>query len=478
MFTLKMKGRNKNKKYSFCGGIRVFILVTVLVLNICNRANAQTFYYFVYEAAKAGETHIFKTLIMLQPDGTATARVQYNAGIDNKLYLYDVYLADSSIETEGITRKYLIPKSNPVPLLDNDSNGFLKPRFIFKKNYDSAGYYYEASGSETEISAGKWSPAKMTLSQQKNFEDLRDDEPFVSSFYFESDPFYRYIFGERTRAVPISRTEKMFLIVVANTNDSSVGASAQTDLKNVSRLFKDLAQNLGIIKFFPLYVSGNEYSKLAVETSLAVLEKQKPSPKDIVIFYYSGHGFRLPGDKSAYPNLSFRTDQNRQKNEVGDYIPLENVYNRIMALKPKVCMVLGDCCNANIYDNPVFGSDVIRPKGGSTLGNFNTEAAKKLFFPNIPLSLLIGSVQKDHLSVGHDSIGGYFTHFFTAVLRKNLWGYYSSSFFNYGVPANTAWLSILLEARKNTYWMSLAIQCGKTENDRCIQQTEIKITPQ
>ncbi|MEJ7674861.1 MAG: hypothetical protein WKF59_19730 [Chitinophagaceae bacterium] len=139
-------------------------------------------------------------------------------------------------------------------------------------------------GSEIEITDGKWLPAKTTLNQQKTYKELRDDEPFVSSFYFESDPFYQYIFGEHTRAVPIFRTERMFLIVVANTNDPTVGASAQKDVKNVSQLFTSLAQNLGITKIFPLYIFGNEYSKLAAEASLAVLEKQKPSSKDIVVF--------------------------------------------------------------------------------------------------------------------------------------------------------------------------------------------------
>ena len=83
----------------------------------------------------------------------------------------------------------------------------------------------KAIGSEVEISHGKWIPAKTTLSQQMDCEELTSDEPFVSSFYFESDIFYGYIFCERTRAVPISRTEKMFLIVVANTNVPTVEAS-------------------------------------------------------------------------------------------------------------------------------------------------------------------------------------------------------------------------------------------------------------
>jgi len=472
-----MTGRNKNKKYFFCRYILVLFLILILTANIFQGAYAQSYYYFVHEVSKGGSIQIFKTLLTLQTDGTASARVQYNAGENNKLYLYELSLVDSSIERAGNTSKYLISRNNPVPLLEEDSTVFVKPRFIFQKKYDNTGYFYEPAGIETDTTDVKQFPVKMTLSQQKTYEELRQDEPFVSSFYFESDPFYQYIFEERTRAAPEVRTEKMFLIIVANTNDATVGASAKTDLKNVTRLFNTLAKDLGISKISSLYISGNDYSKQAVETALSNLEMQKPSAKDIVIFYFSGHGFRLQGDKSDYPRMSFRTAINKANKEVGENIGLEDVYNRIKALKPGVMFVLGDCCNADIFENPVFGNDMIKPKGGGVLGNFNLESGKKLFFPPAPLAIIIGSVKQGHLSVGHPEIGGYYTHFFTTELEKNLWGYYSVPQLLFGGKSNASWLRMLISARENTYWKSKAKQCGKTENDRCIQEAAINVNP-
>jgi len=52
---------------------------------------------------------------------------------------------------------------------------------------------------------------------------------------------------------------------------------------------------------------------------------------------------------------------------------------------------------------------------------------------------------------------------------------YSSSLLLFGGQSNASWLKILLEARKNTYWKAKAKQCGKTTNDRCIQQAEISV---
>lgn len=441
-------------------------------------ANSQTNYYFTNEiSAKGGIILYYKTLLTIQADGTATARVQYNTGANNKLFLYQVALSDSSLSQTDTTRRYLIPNAEPIPLLDKDSVSFFLPRFIFIKKDDNTGSYYEPSGVEVRANTGDWQSVKTTLIQQKTYEDLRSDEPFLSSFYFESDEFYNYVFGEKMRGAPLQREEKMFLILVTNTNDETVGKSAKTDLKNLSVLFTKLAQNLGITKIIPLYVSGDNFSKSSVLAVLNKLEEAKPSAIDIVIFYYSGHGFRLPGDKSTYPNISFRTAKDRADNVVGDYMPLEDIYKRINALKPNVCLVLGDCCNANIYENPVLGPGLVKLKGGGVLGNFNFEAAKKLFLPSLSISMIMGSVAENHLSIGNPEIGGYFTHYFTAELEKNLWGYYNNNPFSVGRPSNFLWLQMFLAARTNTYWKSKSIQCGKTTNDRCIQQAVIDIIP-
>ena len=465
------------KKFFFCRFIFKRLLLVTLAIIIQDTASAQSYYYFVYEVPKENNVTVCKALITLNADGSATGRVQYNAGENNSLYLYELDLVDSTELDKGTTNKYLIPRNNPLPLLGVDPGGFLKPRFRFEKQYDSTGYYYTPTGAEVSINGTGWTAVKLTTGEQKSYETLRQDEPFVSAFYFESDLFYQYIFNEKTRAIPVSRTEQMFVVIVANTDDATVGTSAKTDLQNVSLLFTKLAQDLGITKFFPLYISGANYSKAAVEAALAVLASKKPSAKDIVVFYFSGHGFRLPNDKSIYPRMSFRTAKNKANKEVGENILLEEVYNKITALKPGVTLILGDCCNANIFENPVLGSEVIRPKGGGVLGDFNFESGKKLFFPPAPVSIIVGSVNQGYLSVGNPEIGGYYTHYFTSELQKTLWGYYSSAQLDIGNKSNASWLRMLINARQNTFQKSRRKQCGKTENDRCIQQAEIAVNP-
>ena len=445
----------------------------------CSTLMAQSYFYYVNEVpTSGGGTVIYKTLLSLEVDGSATARIQYNAGTELHLYLYQLNLTDSLANIEGKGRRFLMCKTPPLPLIDKDSVNFFEPRFLFKKTSDSGVNNYQPDGVEIKNATGNWVVAKLTESKEKSFAELQEDEPFVSAFYFDSDVFYKYLFNDKLRSVISARPEKMFLITVANTNDETVGKSVAIDLKNWTILFTKIAANLGINKVISIKIYGDDYTKLGLQNALKKLETQNPASSDIIIFYYSGHGFRMPGDVSPYANISFRTPENRKKNVVGDFMPLEDVYNNLMALKTKVCMVFGDCCNADIYQNPVFGSDVNGGKGGGTLGYFNVEEAKKLFLPTMPLSLLVGSVEKGHLSIGNTSMGGYFTYFLTAALQKNLWGYYSHDPFNLASPTVATWMRILLEARQNTYRKSLSIQCGATENDRCVQKAEIKVTPQ
>ncbi|MGB4844511.1 MAG: hypothetical protein WBP16_08605, partial [Ferruginibacter sp.] len=268
---------------------------------ISNSGYSQSYYYFITEInAPDAQLYTYKTFLTLQPDSRATARIQFNDPVSNELFLYELNLVDSSIKSANAATKYLVTSGAAKLIVGSTDSAFLEPRFIFTKKYDSLGYYYDPAGTEVKMPDGKWVAAITNSSQQKTYEDLRHDAGFVGSFYFETDDFYQYIFDERTRAIPPPRDEKMYLIVVADTQDPTVGKSTKTDLDNITVLFTTLAKSLGIVRVIPTFIAGNNYSKAAVELALKKLEAQKPASKDIIVFYFSGHGYRLPGDGN-YP---------------------------------------------------------------------------------------------------------------------------------------------------------------------------------
>ena len=163
--------------------MRLFFLS--LAICFCQAISGQAYYYFVYEAPPfKGVSHTYKSLLTLQPDGTGTARIQYKGDNENEFYLYEISLKDSVTGSPDSIFRSLISYKEAEPLIKEDTAGFRPPRFIFKKGYDSSGYFYTPDRVEIKEASGAWEATKLTTNQQKSFRDLRNDEPFMSSFYF------------------------------------------------------------------------------------------------------------------------------------------------------------------------------------------------------------------------------------------------------------------------------------------------------
>ena len=80
---------------------------------------------------------------------------------------------------------------------------------------------------------------------------------------------------------------------------------------------------------------------------------------DIVMFYYSGHGFRYPNDASDYPRMWLKTgsDENVETNNLRIE---EDVYDHIIKMGAGVNIVLSDCCNTTAAgDNGNFNNATV-----------------------------------------------------------------------------------------------------------------------
>ena len=71
----------------------------------------------------------------------------------------------------------------------------------------------------------------------------------------------------------------------------------------------------------------------------------KAAPNDVIVFFYSGHGFRFDDDKDDYPNM-FLTYSNYGISSSNDYLGVSEAYNMLAKKKARLTIVLSDCCNA------------------------------------------------------------------------------------------------------------------------------------
>ena len=147
----KHKGKSKTA-FSFMF-FSAFIVLSLL-LGSCS-VYGQAYYYFVNEInSPVTPVYTYKTFLTLQPDGNATARIQYNDAFSNELFLVELNLTDSTDETSSATTKYLVANSTPKLIVGSADTSFLMPRFIFIKKYDSLNYYYEPVGTEIKMPGG------------------------------------------------------------------------------------------------------------------------------------------------------------------------------------------------------------------------------------------------------------------------------------------------------------------------------------
>lgn len=442
------------------GKAGIFFLFATIFFSLHSRA--QSYFYFEDKIPQPGRVSAsFFFFLTLQPDGTGTVRIR-----SANSPLVEQAMADSVFteKTDSSNVKFLVLVGEPV-VFGIGPTPDVKIRFVFKKIIDSTGTYYTPRNTEYADTNGNWQPAENVMSTEKTYETLVQEKAFISFFFDEDDPFYKFLYGERDRVnIGTVRNEKLFLIVVANTNDAKIGATSKKDYNEISETFTTLANNLGM-KISSIKISGNQFNKEQVLGALSSLEKQKPSSSDIIIFYYSGHGFRYANDKSSYPRMSLRTSPNQDLSL--NNMELEAVYHRIKKLGARVNLVISDCCNEDIGVAPPVGRPVLQTR----FSNYNTSAqslnlanCNALFFSKQPISIIATSAEVKQLAIGNPELGGFFSFYFKAFLDKSLYSFWK----------NDSWLRLLQDAKESARKQALTAQCG---SGRCIQLADFIVDP-
>jgi len=413
-----------------------------LCLCIGTLAEAQSVFLFEYKlVSDGGDSVDAAAMLTIFSGGEAVARVRYSAaGTDQ---LVEVALVDSVVEGIGTkTGQRILLAQNANPIL-SDGNQFAMPAFVFGKMTVKNQVVYEPNDVFTKNSSGDWQRARTTTKKWCAFTTLTPE--LVGVFYSPEEEHYKNIFRIGTRGLPANEKKaRLFLIAVANTVDDSIKESCRRDLFNCIELYRNLAKGLDI-PLVPRSVFGKGFSKSGVEAAVTWVAAQKPGGNDILVFYYSGHGFRLPEDKTKFPYMSLRTrdDQGRMANAIN----VEQLYNRLIGFGARMTIVISDCCNEKVDAQPSRGPDALLTK--STGVPLSIENCRALFFPEKKGSILVTSADIDQLASGNPTMGGYFSHHFKAALE----GYTST------LKTDVNWLQLLSEVRRNTARKALEARC-------------------
>lgn len=436
-------------------GHMVFCCCLCLLLSHPTQAQS----YFHAQVKNPNDTSLYHYFLSVEADGSGTLRMAY--AVAGKAYLAEVMMADSM--GSGATR-FLVPRSSPRYIKGDWDDELWLPRFQFEGKHIQDSFYHEPTAMVLQRNDSS-QVAQTKVLQQWHHEDLLQQKDLLLSFYQANEPFYVFLTGFSTRSLNnVEQNRKFYLILVANTNDPLVGASAKKDMEQVYETFSSLTLSAGI-GFVPIIVSGDNFNLGSTRRAIDTIQ---PGTTDIVFFYYSGHGYRNDTDKSPYPRISFRT--NNLQVRADNNLSVEEIYQRLLAKRALVTIVLSDCCNEKINALVPFGYPLLRPRSmGTAALKLNHDQFRKLFLPDQRISLIIGTASAKQLALGNPTMGGYFTHFFKAELVKSL----------YSNAGENNWLGISVQAAKKTSNQSLTALCPETPNlrGRCIQQAKFDLLP-
>lgn len=186
------------------------------------------------------------------------------------------------------------------------------------------------------------------------------------------------------------------LVSIADTTDLTIGSGAAANLNLTTGRFQQIAATIGL-PFSHTSVSGTEFGCRRIIETLGTLQTD---PGDIVVFYYSGHGWRKERRPKASAGSTFPLFY--CPDDAGITYGLEDAAAAIRRLRPRLAIYVADTCNVPAsLTPPVVAAPPIRQDS-------RREALERLFLK--PRGEIMMSASKPNEFAWYDqNTGGMFT---------------------------------------------------------------------
>ena len=181
------------------------------------------------------------------------------------------------------------------------------------------------------------------------------------------------------------QTIHAFLLV--DSLDRNIHNSTEHDLRGMKSELRRMAKNSHMkIKIYVFCHSNNIFEKSAKK-----LSKIKTKKSDIIFFYFSGHGCRVPNYDSKWPILLCQKGQKA--------VPLPLIIKAVRQKKHKLSLIFADCCNTD--------ESSIEEEGARHYRSSHIKKGSVVATASVPNSYAIGTKK-----------GGIFTQFLLHNLHK------------------------------------------------------------
>lgn len=259
--------------------------------------------------------------------------------------------------------------------------------------------------------------------------------------------------------------QTLHTIICTDTQDKEIGIAARASHDNYSLDFLNTIET-SLKSLYnisePIDLKGYDCNKRDV---LQALNNLTCEAYDIVIFIYIGHGARGINDWSDFPQMCFATPAGSVYRNPEEFYPLENVRDIIMTKGPRLCLVIGDCCNS---DCPALSTksryDGVTASATDVRRQEREDIIRQLFLTKKGSIILTASVKGQYgWCSNEDPVKGMF-------LEKNL----NDVFYDIieGKASYTSWNDLLSRVRTNTYNYSKNFNLTTSVNGRIVNWTQ------
>ena len=389
---------------------------------------SQDIYLLKYKSPDVNDKTTYDAFFSLSAIGTGIVRIK---PVDNKNVTVEMTFQEEYVlDKDGMpdTTKLVYRAMDPKVVKGDWNINIVPVAFWFKRNADN---FYDP-WAVTTVSERSAPSASNFLSEIEfiNGQEMakgRDrvkNRAIVSNFFSDTSAYYKNVFVN-AKGGSLSSEEKktrIYLVVVASTNDASLQPNCLIDARKVINMFSEISNTvLGLspANFHVDSIYGNNYSRANVEAALKKLPTTNKN-NNLFIFYYSGHGFHdndFPDKVYPFFDLRDPTKQKFRKDLKTQVLNVQDIYDTIISKGARFNLVLSDCCNDTVVIPKRKWWEPTKKKGLTT-ANFNN--AKTLFMNKQPVKLLMTAATKDEEAVITPSFSSYFTFFFLQSLTTYL----------------------------------------------------------
>lgn len=400
-------------------------LIAVLLICICclklSTTKAQSLYEIKFTDAAATE---YLGLLVYFNEENSYMRIAFTLnGVYNVVHVD--YKSITGINKQNENYFYLKSTTSPS-FITTASKTFYTPDYFiwYGTGKNQTGPYQTSnndfSNQQKVKSYTQLTPAKLTVTYVRQFFSSTESKYFAMRKICGLD---KSVLASLQLNLP---STKMHFIMAANTRESSIGISCTIDERAMEKEFQDIAKTLNI-EFIKHTIMDDNYSR---ENLDAELNKLQPGKNDIVVFAYSGHGFRWDNQTEQYPNMDLRNSEYMKVSETNS-LSASDVYNAIIKKGARLNIVLTDCCNSKIGRNQITTSGFLNTKS-----NVNADVARlQRLFMTAKGNIIAAAAQPGEFATGNNADGGFFTHSFIQALREEI---------SYFKTESSSWDSIVL----------------------------------